>query len=156
MRRSWSNLVLTWTWFWRSFGRSGRRDAARWIQVGGDPSLPTSVLSALQGISFGSWNARALLHHDHSKKALKMRELASLLRTFKVLLVQEIHGSRHAFFRTIRPYKSHRAFYSPGVDTSTAGAAIFVHNDILGLSSAAPNFEEFIPGRLLKLSFDID
>eukprot|EP00973_Karenia_brevis_P080262 11133587-Karenia_brevis.AAC.1 len=56
------------------FGLRGGTVASLSTPPGGVPNTSSSILSFLEHFSLGSWNARALLHFDASKRARKKRE----------------------------------------------------------------------------------
>eukprot|EP00973_Karenia_brevis_P028279 3896612-Karenia_brevis.AAC.1 len=154
---SWrSAITLMWKWCSSGSGVHGRLAANRLIHPSGAPSAPpASLLGALQGLTFCSWNARALLHFQPHMRAAKLKELGSLLRSFRIVFLQEVHGTEYDFHRTMRSFCTHRSYFCPGVDAATGGVAIMVHVDLISAAQSKSK-KSLIPGRLMRLQLAVN
>eukprot|EP00969_Alexandrium_andersonii_P371461 15479563-Alexandrium_andersonii.AAC.1 len=72
------------------FGRPGMGVVDRLIPPDGIPNtVDSSLLAFLNGLSIGSWNARAFLHCKPATRERKLRELRKLLRKFRIVSLRE-------------------------------------------------------------------
>ena len=83
---------------------------------------------------------------------MKLSYLYTLLRKYDIVFVQETHGDDESVgLCSHRFAHSHHYHFSPGPDPATGGCLTFVSNRYCSCTCKPPIFEEFVPGRFVRL-----
>eukprot|EP00959_Pyramimonas_sp_CCMP1952_P361141 7563452-Pyramimonas_sp.AAC.1 len=70
----------------------------------------------------GSWNARALVHHDATTRDRQFRHLQSYLGQGTVMCIQEVHGNAIECMQELHRYHVHaQVFMNFGDRRDTGG-----------------------------------
>lgn len=111
------------------------------------------LLGQDKGVSYVSWNARALIHSVHRTKSAKLGFLTNkVIPAGKVIALQEVHGTSADMQIYFRQFSgSHRYFFSALPDDEarvTAGgvATLFALDACNGVCFEV---DELVPGRIL-------
>eukprot|EP00971_Amphidinium_carterae_P335328 6471137-Amphidinium_carterae.1 len=98
--------------------------------------------------SIGSWNARALCHHNFVARASKLKILHQLCSAASIVTVQEAHAvGLHDFAEGELP-RSHKAYYS-GDSAISGGILVLVHHSIFTVTTV--EWHEMFVGRVCAL-----
>lgn len=100
------------------------------------------------GISIGSWNARALLARDPTLFMRKWQVAKRLIDAVDIACVQEVHGTEHEMILTgQRLQATHAAFVSPCTAPCAGGVMTFLHKK--WAERGPTEFIHIVPGRIL-------
>ncbi|CAK0846242.1 unnamed protein product, partial [Prorocentrum cordatum] len=104
-------------------------------------------------LSFATWNARALLHHDLRIRQHKMKYLSQFLSKGTILALQEVHATELELQQDLfKLHIPHLAFSSFGAQRNTGGVAIITPCSQSGVHQRAKFWhEELVPGRIERL-----
>jgi hypothetical protein len=106
----------------------------------------------------------ALNHSDKVKRAVKLRELEKLARSFQIICLAEVHGSRAAIQSLIGSLaNSHVLLYSPSITDQRerrdkGGIACLVHKSFLGDNPCFRTddlLEVIVSGRVIRVAIPI-